>query len=232
MKSVWVFILIFALAVASNLPCLAQNPAGQEPDDDERLVVGTNEVVLDAVVKDKKGHAVKDLKPSDFEVFEDGVRQEVKSFRLVIRETGTANSEQAKGETAATTATGEPQPAVGPRRNVGSAARTSRTSAVALVFDRLSPDARKRAREAALAYLGSEIRPDDFVGVFGIDLSLRAAQPFTNDTQLVRQAVERITGQNSATHAASTQQITDLTQRQSQADANNANLARDRKSVV
>ncbi|HYG82656.1 MAG TPA: hypothetical protein VD861_19835, partial [Pyrinomonadaceae bacterium] len=75
MKRVTVFILVFALAVASTLPSFAQDPAGQEPDADERLVVGTTEVVLDAVVKDKKGHAVKDLKPSDFEIFEDGVRQ-------------------------------------------------------------------------------------------------------------------------------------------------------------
>ncbi|HYG81131.1 MAG TPA: VWA domain-containing protein, partial [Pyrinomonadaceae bacterium] len=86
-----------------------------------------------------------------------------------------------------------------------------------------------RAREAALDYLGSEIRQDDFVGVFGIDLSLKAAQPFTNDTQLVRQAVERITGQNSTTHTASTQQATDLTQRQAptqgEASTNMAGLA-------
>ncbi len=201
MKIVTVFILTFTLIIASTFPCLAQDPAGQEPTDDERLVVGTTEVVLDAVVKDKKGHAVKDLKASDFEIFEDGVRQEVRSFRLVIRESAPTTGEQAKGETTTTT---QPQPTTAPRRTAGSIARTSRVSAVALVFDRLTPDARKRAREAALDYVGTEIRADDFVGVFGIDLSLKAAQPFTNDAQLVRAAVERITGQNSATHTAST----------------------------
>ena len=229
MKIVTVFILIFTLVIASTFPCLAQDPAGQqEPGDDETLVVGTNEVMLDAVVKDKKGHAVKDLKPSDFEILEDGVRQEVKSFRLIIREAGaTATTEQPKGETA--TPTGQTQPTGAPQRTAAPAARTSRVSAVALVFDRLSFDARKRAREAALTYIGTEIRPDDFVGVFGIDLSLKAAQPFTNDTQLVRQAVERITGQNSSTHTDSTSQLSDLTQQQtilqSQTDAGNANLA-------
>ncbi|HJU56376.1 MAG TPA: VWA domain-containing protein, partial [Pyrinomonadaceae bacterium] len=226
MKRATVFILIFTLIIGSTIPCLAQDPAAQQQDDDEKLVVGTTEVVLDAVVKDKKGHAVKDLKASDFEIFEDGVRQEVKSFRLVIREAAPTTGEQAKGET---TTTPQPQPTAAPRRTAGPAARTSRVSAVALVFDRLTPDARKRAREAALDYVGTEIRADDFVGVFGIDLSLKAVQPFTNDAQLVRAAVERITGQNSATHTASTQQITDLTLKQaileSQIAANNAGLA-------
>lgn len=223
MKRANVFILIFTLIIASTFPCLAQEPGAQEPSDDERLVVGTTEVVLDAVVKDRKGHAVKDLKASDFEILEDGVRQEVRSFRLVIREAGATNDAQAKGET--TTTTAQPQPTgTTPRRATGPAARTSRVSAVALVFDRLSPDARRRAREAALDYVGTEIRADDFVGVFGIDLSLKAVQPFTNDAQLVRTAVERITGQNSATHTASTGQITDLMQKQailqSQTDSN------------
>src|SRR5215213_2026443 len=75
-------LLFFALVVAPALPCLAQR---QDPRDEEVITVGSNEILLDAVVKDKKGHVVKDLKPSDVEVYEDGVRQEVKSFRLVTR---------------------------------------------------------------------------------------------------------------------------------------------------
>src|SRR5215213_840879 len=91
-------ILSLAMLAASTPPCAAQDPAGKDQEY-ERVVVGTNEVVLDAVVKDKKGRVVRDLKPSDFEVVEDGVRQEVRSFRLVTRGSGAADTPSAvRGE--------------------------------------------------------------------------------------------------------------------------------------
>src|SRR5215813_14116414 len=59
---------------------------GQSQEKPDVLRVRTNEVRLDVVVKDKKGHAVKDLTPADFEVLEDGVSQKIQSFRFVNRE--------------------------------------------------------------------------------------------------------------------------------------------------
>ena len=218
-------ILIFALITTSAIPSLAQN---QEPQDKdyERVVVGTNEILLDAVVKDKKGHVVKDLKPTDFEIYEDGVRQEVKSFRLIAREPGAAsNSASEPSNKSETTTASQPTNA----RTASSPLNTNRVSAVALVFDRLSLEARKRAHDAALAYLGSEVRPDDFIGVFNIDLSLRAIQSFTNNGLLVKQAIDRVTGNSPASFASSTGQITSLSQTQaglqSQVDSSATTMA-------
>src|SRR5215210_5617933 len=83
------------LAVALLLPfqslAPAQTPAPQNPQDDEDVVrVESQEVKLDVVVKDKRGRPVKDLQATDFEVYEDGVRQQIQSFRFVTRETATA----------------------------------------------------------------------------------------------------------------------------------------------
>ncbi|MFH4289358.1 hypothetical protein WAJ05_21145, partial [Acinetobacter baumannii] len=65
---------------AAVLPLLAlilcQPLLAQDPQDEERIVASTAEVVLDVVVKDRKGHPVKNLAPSDFEIYEDGVQQE------------------------------------------------------------------------------------------------------------------------------------------------------------
>src|SRR5215213_7790081 len=58
-----------------------QSPAGQQNQDS--VVVNADEVLFDVVVRDKKGRLVRDLTVSDFEVYEDGVRQEINSFRLV-----------------------------------------------------------------------------------------------------------------------------------------------------
>ncbi|HEX8772622.1 MAG TPA: VWA domain-containing protein [Pyrinomonadaceae bacterium] len=208
-------ILIFASVVTP-----AFSPAAQEPQDEdyERVVVGTNEILLDAVVKDKKGHVVKDLKPSDFEIYEDGVRQDVKSFNFITRgQTMTPGASDAK-ETPTTS-----QPAAPPRGT--SPANTNRISAVALVFDRLSPDARKRAHNAALSYVGNEVRSDDFIGVFNIDLSLRAIQSFTNDGRLIRQAIDHAVAQPPASFSSNTGQITGLSQSQAALQSQSATAA-------
>ncbi len=173
-------LLFFVLSLTSPLSLLAQTPSGQQSDEG-KLVVGANEVLLDAVVRDKKGRPVKDLKASDFQVLEDGVPQEVKSFRLVA---GGAEDSAAAGNTNA---------AGGSTKTPGPTAETfdsGRLGAVALVFDRLSVESRNRARQAALSYIGDGLGASDFVGVFGIGLSLNVIQNYTNDGRLIRQAID------------------------------------------
>jgi VWFA-related protein len=216
---IWIvsaLLLSFVMTAIAPLSTAAQTPAEKDQDLD-RIVVGTTEVVLDAVVKDKKGRPVRDLKASDFEVFEDGVPQQVKSFRLVTRDAAlavtpnvraNANSNPgANSDSAAAKPPSQPRPAA-PIRN------TNRIGALALVFDRLSPDARNIARQAAIEYLKGGMRPDDFVGVFGIDLSLRVLQRFTNNEELVRQAIERGVSHGSSNYASSTEQIASLSSQQ------------------
>ena len=42
-----------------------------------------SEVLLDLVVRDKHGKPVKNLKAGDIQIYEDGVRQDIRSFRFV-----------------------------------------------------------------------------------------------------------------------------------------------------
>ena len=116
-----------------------QEPSQQKPD--EVLRVRTNEVRLDIVVKDKKGHTVKDLTPADFEVLEDGVSQRIQSFGFVNRE-APANSDPNRN---AGGKESQPETSLTPPR------RTT-PGVTALVFDRLSPEARSLARKAGVAY--------------------------------------------------------------------------------
>lgn len=215
--------LLVALACAQTPAQTPPTAAPQPEPQDEIVRVSTNEIVLDAVVRDKKGHVVKDLKPTDFEVFEDGVRQQVMSFRLVTREPNTAaTGASSAANSGATTNAGPVVSRPAPTTPTVRRAETARLGAVAIVFDRLSPDARARARQAALSYVGGGLRQDDFVGVFGIDLSLRVIQPFTNNEQLVRNAIEREATHSPSMHSATAGQIADTSQQQarlqSQAD--------------
>ena len=210
-------LLSLIISLIAPFPIRAQTPPSKQQDID-RIVVGTNEVVLDAVVKDKKGRAVKDLTAADFEILEDGVPQQVKSFRLVTHEA--PPSVAPNGETTAKPESGASQgvsPAAKPTNQptpVAPVSNTIRIGAIALVFDRLSPNARSVARQAALSYLSGGLRQDDFVGVFGIDLSLRVLQRFTNNEQLVRKAIDRGLSHSSSSYASNTEQIGNLADQQ------------------
>ena len=185
MKSRIALLLMFAIFVAAVSPAFSQSQSSRDKQDkDENVVLRANEVLLDVVVRDKKGHAVKDLKQSDFEVYEDNVRQDIISFRLVSRERVTTETKAAP-KLAPTTA---PAPvAAGPREPF------SNISLVAMVFDHLSPDARNLARKAANSFVDESLQPDDQVTICVLDKSLRVIQSYTNDAPLLRQGIDRAT---------------------------------------
>jgi VWFA-related protein len=194
MKPLLSLILAAIFGFSPALTC-AQTPASQ--DQDEVIRVRSNEVRLDVVVKDKKGRPIKDLKATDFEVLEDGVQQKVESFRFVTREAAPVASgpkENAQPGAPATTAT-------------VSGGTRSTPAITALVFDRLSPEARSLARKAGLAYAEEGMAGGGFTGVFGIDQSLRTVQAFTDNGQLIKDAVERATGAATSTYASGAEKM-------------------------
>jgi VWFA-related protein len=179
---------------------LGQTPVSREQDDVVR--VRTNEVKLDVVVKDKKGRPIKDLKPTDFEVYEDGIPQKVESFRFLMQGAGRDQAEPKREKTPATGAVAQVE------MTANTTAPPRSTPAVtALVFDRLSPEARSLARKAGLAYSQGSMATGDYTGVFGIDQSLRTVQSFTDNSELVKEAVERATGTITSSYASGAAKI-------------------------
>jgi VWFA-related protein len=61
----------------------AQNPPADQPPQQPVFRTGINFVRVDAIVTDKQGNPVIDLKQADFEVFEDGKPQSIETFRFV-----------------------------------------------------------------------------------------------------------------------------------------------------
>ena len=196
MKSLLSVVMAIAVGFSPTLVC-GQTTTSQDPSDVVR--VRSNLVQLDVVVKDKKGRPVRDLKAADFEVFEDGVTQKVESFRFVTREVAPARSEtkdDKSNPTAPATTTAPP-------------VKRSTPAITALVFDRLSPEARALARKAGLAYAQEGMVSGGFTGVFGIDLTLRTIQPFTDNAVAVKDAVERVTGNVVSTYASGAARMRD-----------------------
>jgi VWFA-related protein len=179
--------------VASGLiVALTISVGAQQQPAPQRAPATVNErvtaVLVDVVVRDKHGQPVRDLTQSDFEILEDGVPQTVGSFAPVFDGTITA-------PVAAT-----PPPAPGAARApVGSPPPVSAGPTVtALVFDRLSPEGRRLAVQAAQNYFGGNEQAPGYVGIFGIDLALTPFTPFTRNVRLLRQGLDRMASRGSA----------------------------------
>ncbi|MBX7174801.1 MAG: hypothetical protein K1X72_27745, partial [Pyrinomonadaceae bacterium] len=57
-------------------------PKPVEPDDDV-VKITTTLIQVDVVVTDKKGKIVTDLKPEDFEIFENNQKQDITNFSFI-----------------------------------------------------------------------------------------------------------------------------------------------------
>ncbi len=127
-------------------------------------------MVVDAIVRDKKGRAITDLTQSDFTVFDNGQLRPIQSFRLV------------QGKSAVN--------ASGGRRELDP---MHQIRLVTFIFDRMDMDGLRLSRQAALDELGGELPQNVYMAVYALDTKLEALQPFTNSRDLLRKAIERAT---------------------------------------
>ncbi|HTQ57638.1 MAG TPA: VWA domain-containing protein [Bryobacteraceae bacterium] len=172
----------FLIAVAT----LAGAASAQTGAPDVVIRSSSNEVLLDVVVRDAHGRLIKNLKPGDVSVYEDGVRQAVSSFRLVagseVRAEDLKQAESLRAPTSPAMARKAERPAVNPLRTV---------NIVCLVLSDLNADTRAQAFESALQFVNNELRPNTFIGVFSMDSSgLRPVFPFSNNRENLLRAVQ------------------------------------------
>ncbi|HLH44347.1 MAG TPA: VWA domain-containing protein [Bryobacteraceae bacterium] len=73
-------IILISMAVGAAALSLAQKQNDAPVDSGVIIRTGTKQVLVDAVVTDKKGEYVRNLEAKDFKVFEDGKEQPIKSF--------------------------------------------------------------------------------------------------------------------------------------------------------
>lgn len=180
---------LIAVLLLLTLPAgLAQEPAPQRATG--AVNAGVTAVLVDVVVRDRRGQPVRDLKQSDFQIIEDGVPQAIGSFTPVFK---------GEGAVLATPSTAAPGPPAATPPAVGSPPPVNPGPVVtALVFDRLSPEARRLAVQAAQSYLGSGQDAPAYIGVFGIDLALTPYAPFTRNARVLREALGRVASRGSA----------------------------------
>jgi hypothetical protein len=72
-----------AVGLAATLAFARQSPAPDSSQTTSTFATGGTAVVVDAVVRDKSGKPITDLRAGDFELLEDGVAQTIGDVALV-----------------------------------------------------------------------------------------------------------------------------------------------------
>jgi VWFA-related protein len=163
------FALFAAVALTSAPELARQAPAA--PSQTPTIKSNVDEVLLDIVVRDKKGKPINDLKPDDLTITDNGTKQNITSFRLV-------NGAEAISHTGEVTK-------LDPMRQV---------RLVTLAFEAMGePDQRLIARKAAIDLIKGDQGTNVFYSVVMINTRLMVLQQFTTDRDQLTKAVERAT---------------------------------------
>ena len=176
---------IAAVLLSAGLGAAARTPQAAQHDR-QSYTSATTAILVDVVVRDKKGRPVADLSETDFEVAEDGVPQKIDTFARMSHGggIGVGIAWRSPGHTVAVTPT-TPHPAAASTALIDEAT-------TALVFDHLSSDSLRLAQKATLDYVPMRGESSARVGVFATDPGIRVLQRYTTDWALVRQAVAHV----------------------------------------
>jgi VWFA-related protein len=160
---------------------------GKAKTDDDVVKISVTLVQIDAVVTDLKGNQVTDLKPEDFELFEDNRRQQITNFTYVTAE---APSAETVARSTRTNPSAAPGPPVGPTRLRPDQVRRT----IALVIDDIgmSFESIGQVRESLKRFVDEQMRPGDLVAIIRTGAGMGALQQFTADKRLLYSAIERV----------------------------------------
>jgi len=164
----------------------AQPSPEQKPEDVDVVRITTNLVQVDAVVTDKNGKVVTDLKPEEVEIFEDGQKQKITHFSYNAAETppvAGATREKAKG-------VDKTSPPLPPSRLKPEDVR--RTIAIVVDDLGLAFDSTYFVRRALKKFVDEQMQQGDLVAIVRTSSGMGALQQFTSDKRQLYAAIERV----------------------------------------
>ena len=175
--------IVFSLAMVRLLN--AQTPqatTSPEPAKDLVLHIDVNLVQVDAVVYDRHDHPVTNLKPEDFEIYEDGKPQPVTAFSYIQLNPGKNIAPPAARQSSVDV----PAPQ---KLDVAQVKRT-----IVLVADdlNLSWQSTVFLRRALTKFIDTQMGPNDMVSIARTSTGLGALENFTNDKRELHAAADAV----------------------------------------
>jgi len=186
---VLILVAQFSTGALAQQPLPSPTPAPieqQKPqsESDDVVHITTNLVQVDAVVTDKDGKLVTDLKPEEVEIFEDGRKQKITHFSY-----NATMTEQPAAETKSTPTDRNAAPIPPLRLRPEDVRRT-----IALVVDDLglSFESTHFVRDALKKFVDRQMQPGDLVAIIRTSGGMGALQQFTSDKRQLYAAIERV----------------------------------------
>jgi VWFA-related protein len=180
------FIAIFLLLC--SLTALAQNPAATPPVvDDDTIKISTNLIQIDVTVTDKDGNVVTDLKPEDFEVFENKKKQEITNFTFIA---GIPRTSKIEATIPPKTKKGEISVPIPPVKLKEEEVR--RTYALVVDDLGLSFESTYWLRQSLRKFIREQMRDGDLVAIVRTGSGVGALQSFTSNKNQLFAAIEKI----------------------------------------
>ncbi|WP_446741669.1 VWA domain-containing protein [Silvibacterium acidisoli] len=178
---------------ASLLALLMAAPLAAQQSGDQQaftLKVNSDIVLTNVVVRDKKtGDVVRGLTAKDFTVLENGKPQRIESFdfesvdQAAPLNEATISGQNGKGLFNAKTGIAKPEEL-----------RNHRLIVFFFDLTSMQPEDLERSQEAARNFINSKMQPADIVAVASLDTSLSLDQDFTQNKQLLLNAVNSYGG--------------------------------------
>ncbi|HEY0050523.1 MAG TPA: VWA domain-containing protein [Pyrinomonadaceae bacterium] len=181
-KSIPSLLLIFLFLTTSVFSQDAKPTA--PPIDDDVVKISTTLIQIDVSVTDKSGKIVSDLKPEDFEIYENGKKQDITNFSFIF-------TNQRQPEPSSTrNKNREKLPDLPPATLRPE--QVKRT--IALVVDdiTLSFSSTFFVREALKKFVDEQMQDDDLVAIIRTGGGIGALQQFSYDRRQLRAAIEKI----------------------------------------
>ena len=186
MKRTFITTLALALTAIAIVAQTPQQPAANQPgtQQEEVIRISTALVQTNVVVTDRNDRIVPDLKLEDFELYENGRKQELKFLEFVGVDTG----RRTEGTRPSLPVNVEPEAATGV-----SAKDLKRV--MAFVIDDLTIPYQDLPviRELLQDFVNNKMQEGDLVAIFRVGGGKGLLQQFTSDRQLLRRAIAAIT---------------------------------------
>ena len=163
----------------------SQSKIPERTDDLDVVKITTNLVQVDAVVTDKEGRRVTDLRPDEVEMLEDGKSQKITNFSYISLESKPTEIVNAPPRAVDKNAPPVPPVKVRPEQ-------VRRT--MALVVDDLgiSFESAYYVRRTLKKFVDEQMEPDDLVAIIRTGAGVGALQQFTTDKRQLYAAIERV----------------------------------------
>jgi len=183
MKGVFRFLLLLLFVPISGF-AQSSTPTPIQTENDEVIKISTQLIQLDVTVTDKNNNIVTDLKPEDFEVYENGKKQNITNFSFIgiAPQPKLNEKDQTKAEKNSI-----PLPSV-PFKTT----QIKRTYALVVDDLGLSFENVSWVRQSLRKFVDEQMREGDLVAILRTGAGIGALQSFTADKRQLYAAIEKI----------------------------------------